>query len=144
MKIYIASKYIEHSEINRKIEQILLDNGFDVFLPESINMDGKTMEEMTQIAYECYTEIDSCDILLVVSPTGRSVSAEIGYAIYRKIKFTNISIIQFRYKDTDRKKEDKESMIIPYYDYIIDSTANNDMDESLKELVTTLTLLKNK
>lgn len=143
MKIYIASKYIEHSEINRKIEQVLLDNGFDVFLPESINIDGNAKEKMAQIAYECYAEIDFCDILLVVSPIGRSVSAEIGYAIYRKIKFTDISIIQFRYKDTDRKKEDKEAMIVPYYDYIIDNIAINNIEKSLKELITVLTSLKN-
>ena len=144
MKIYIASKYIEHREINRIITQFLLNYGFDVFLPESINMDSKTKEEMAQIGNKCYTEIDSCDTLLVVSPIGRSVSAEIGFAIYKKIKFANISIIQFRYKDTDKEKEDKEAMIAPFYDYIIDSIATNDMNKALNDLITVLTLLKNR
>jgi len=138
MKIYIASKYIEHSELNQKIYNILTKNGFDAFLPKSINIEGKTKNEMEQIAYKCYNAIDSCDTILVVSPIGRSVSAEIGYAIYKKVKFSDTTIIQFRYTNKDKEKEDYEAMITPFYDYSIENKSFNNVNESLNDLLTLL------
>lgn len=144
MKIYIASKYIEHSEINQKIYNLLTTNGFDAFLPKSINIEGKTKNEMEQIAYKCYNAIDSCDIVLVVSPIGRSVSAEIGYSIYKKIKFNNTTIILFRYTSKDKEKEDYEAMISPFYDYLIDNTSINNINVSLNNLLTLLNSIINR
>ena len=37
--------------MEEKIYNILTKNGFDVFLPKSINIEGKTKNEMEQIAY---------------------------------------------------------------------------------------------
>ncbi len=144
MKVYIASKYIEHSDINRKIFKLLTNKGFDVFLPESINIAGKTKDEMKKIAFKCYSAIDSCDIILVISPFGLSVSAEIGYAIYKKVKYANTSIILFRYSNVGKKKEDVEAMIVPFYDYIIDNASTEDTNTALNELITILTSIKNK
>lgn len=143
MKIYIASKYIEHSKINQKIYNLLTNNGFDAFLPKSINIKGETMDEMKQIGNKCYNAIDSCDTILVVSPIGPSVSAEIGYAIYKKVKFANTTIIQFRYTNKNKEKEDYEAMITPYYDYSIDSKALNDVNESFNALLSILYSIKN-
>ena len=151
MKIYIASKYIEHRDINTKIFKKLIDNGFDVFLPESINIDGKTYQEMQQIAEQCYNAIDSCDVLLVVAPFGLSVAAEIGYAIYKKRKFSNTTIILFRYGNEGREKQDGEAMIVPFYDFFlsnvdfsIDSTSGKYEEDVLNKLISLVTLIKNK
>ena len=53
MRVYIASKYIAHKELNRKIYEELVHAEIPAFLPESINMDA----------------------------IGKSVSSELGYAI---------------------------------------------------------------
>jgi len=134
MKIYIASKYLEHSDINRKIYDILIRHGFDVFLPESINIEGKTENEMRSIADICYDAIDLSDIILLVSPFGQSVSAEIGYGIYKKRHQKNTKIVSFRYTHANMEKEKSEAMIIPFYDYSVDATIK-DVDTAIAELV---------
>lgn len=144
MKIYIASKYIEHKHINKTIYQKLLSNGFDAFLPESINIIGETIDEMRQIAFKCYNEIDSCNIMLVVSPFGDSVSAEIGYVISRKRNLSNINIILFRYTNKCKEHEDKEAMIVPFYDYVIDSTVYDNIDDALESLIILLNSISRK
>ncbi|MDO4419257.1 MAG: hypothetical protein Q4B92_02740 [Ruminococcus sp.] len=143
MKIYIASKYIKHSKINRKIFDFLTKKEYDVFLPEAINIEGKTIEEMNLIAQKCYSAIESSDVILVVAPIGRSVSAEIGYAINNKLKFSNVSIILYRYTNGERNIEINEAMIAPFYDYEIDATTM-DTNESLNELLDILTSINNK
>lgn len=143
MKIYLASKYIVHSEINQKIYNTLTNNGFDTFLPKSINIEGNTPNEQKQIGYKCYNTLNSCDTILVVSPIGPSVSAEIGFAIYKKVIFSNITIIQFRYTNEDKEKEDNEAMITPFYDYSIDNKSYNDVNESLNDLLSLLNFIKN-
>lgn len=140
MKVYIASKYIEHRQINREISYVLAKNGFDVFLPESINCDGKTKQEMSDISIECYDAIDSSDIILVVSPFGLSVAAEVGYSICKKKKSAT-TIILFRYTEKGKEKEDREAMLVPYYDYEI-SAVSKKTDEALKELIDILECLK--
>lgn len=121
MRIYIASKYIENQEINRRINKAIINAGFDVFLPETINIDAITIDEMEEVANICFDEIEKSDILLVVCPFGKSVSAEIGYAIsMQRILKNNIKIIFFK------NDADGEAMIKPYVNYYV----NN-----LKELI---------
>lgn len=37
MKVYIASKYLKHKELNREIYNMLKSSGIIAFLPESID-----------------------------------------------------------------------------------------------------------
>ena len=67
MRIYIASKYIEHKELNRELFQLIRQCGLDAFLPESINIDAITLSEMQRVAEICYEEIRKSDIVLAVS-----------------------------------------------------------------------------
>ena len=134
MKIYIASKYIEHSEINNKIHQTLMNNGFDSFLPKAINIDGTTMSEMTKISEICYDSIDTTDVMIVVTPYGRSVSAEIGYFINEKRKNKNKTLILYTYSNINYDIESCEAMIVPYFDYIIEAF-NLGTERSLKQLI---------
>lgn len=121
MRIYIASKYIENQKINRRINKAIISAGFDVFLLETINIDAITIDEMEEVANICFDEIEKSDILLVVCPFGKSVSAEIGYAIsMQRILKNNIKIIFFK------NDADGEAMIKPYVNYYV----NN-----LKELI---------
>jgi len=120
MKFYIASKYIENHLINTKIYNALIDKGYEVFLPKSINIDAKTVDEMNEVAEKCYDEIDSSDVLLVVFPFGWSVLAEIGYAISIKRKKGNMRIILYNNNsdEENKKKLLKEAMLTPYWDMI--------------------------
>lgn len=116
MKIYIASKYLEHKEINQNIYEALISEQIDAFLPKSINVDAITEEEMLLVAETCYNEIEQCDIILIVTPFGKSVSSEIGYTISLKRNKQPKKMILFnqeQYEDTSLKKE---AMIIPYID----------------------------
>lgn len=97
---------------------------------------------MQQIADKCYDAIDSCNVVLVVGPFGSSVSAEIGYAIYKKRKFSNTIIILFRYRNENKEKQDKEAMLVPFYDFLIDSTNKNCIEDALNELISLLNSLK--
>ena len=45
MRVYIASKYIAHKELNRKIYEELVRAKIPVFLPECINMDAIDLNE---------------------------------------------------------------------------------------------------
>ena len=111
MRIYIASKYIDHREINRRIYAALNAEGFDAFLPETINIDAITDAEMQSVGETCYNELSSCDVILVIAPIGLSVACEIAYAIAlnrefkRKMKIIVYGEIQKR-----------EAMIQPYID----------------------------
>ena len=124
MKIYIASKYIENHDINTEIYCALKNKGYDVFLPESININAKKDSEMYQVAEKCYDEIDNTDILLAVFPFGLSVTAEIGYAItIKRKKDRKIRLVLFDY-NSDKKNMEKlrgEAMINPYWDLVVSS-----------------------
>ena len=115
VKIYIASKYIEHRILNRSLADFLLLNNFDPFLPAEINIDAVTKEEMQEVAEICYRKIAASDVMLVVTPFGISVSAEMGYAIaHNKITGKPRYIIGY-----GKPKQD-EAMVIPYFDYIVE------------------------
>lgn len=109
MKIYIASRYIKNKEINRKLYDSLCDAGFDAFLPECINIDAITKEEMSTVADICYKEIEKSDIILVVGDYGKSVSSELGYAIaLKRALLKNTKIISYN------EPNDAEAMITPF------------------------------
>ena len=108
MRIYIASKYIEHKELNRELFQLIRQCGLDAFLPESINIDAITLSEMQRVAEICYEEIRKSDIVLAVSPFGKSVSAELGFSIALQKK-----IIAYKNMEKD------EALLSPYFDYIV-------------------------
>lgn len=131
MKVYIASKYIEHKEINREIYSILKSSGLTAFLPESIDIDAINYDEMLEVSEICYNEIDKCDILLVVAPFGKSVSSEIGYAIGLKRKRKNLKIILLNIGNYDDVLQ-TEAMIAPYVDMEINCIA--DLTEKLHGL----------
>lgn len=122
MRVYIASKYIEHQEINWEIYEFLRENGIDAFLPISINIDAVTLSEMKQVADVCYEEIMHSDVLVAISPYGRSVSAEIASCITinnlvgrKMLNVKPIKIIAYK------KPERDEAMILPFFDYIVNS-----------------------
>lgn len=121
MKIYIASKYIIHQKINREIFKALKEVNIDVFLPESININAITCEDMLAVAEKCFDEIDKCDVILVVAPFGKSVSSEIGYAIAKKRLGELKKIILFKFDEDDNVME-TEAMIAPYIEVIVKNT----------------------
>ncbi len=124
MKVYIASKYLEHKDINLKIYNSLLAENIDVFLPKSINVDAVTSEEMHYVAEVCYNEIEKCDIMVIVTPFGKSVSSEIGYNIALKRLQHNRKLILYNPTSLSDKKLEKEAMIIPYIDVEINNIEN--------------------
>lgn len=98
MRVYIASQYMKKEELNRKIYDELRDAGMDAFLPISIDIDAtaECPEEQRKVADICYDEIERCDVILAVWDFGRSVSAELGYAICMKTRLQeNKKIIIF-------------------------------------------------
>lgn len=129
MKIYIASKYIEHKKINKEIFDKLLYYDIDAFLPETININAVSKEEMFTVSEKCYNEIDNCDIILIVAPFGKSVSTEIGYAIYKKRLCYNKKFILFKYDKKDEVMK-TEAMIAPYIDVVVE-----DIDELINYLI---------
>ncbi|MBE6715658.1 MAG: hypothetical protein E7573_01935 [Ruminococcaceae bacterium] len=126
MRIYIASKYIEHKNINRKIFEMLQKENISVFLPKSINVDAITLEEMLYVAETCYDEIEKCNVIVIVAPFGKSVSSEIGYAIALKRSNPDKKIILYNYKNND-KSLSTEAMIMPYLD-----AETNNIDELIR------------
>jgi len=111
MKVYIASKYIEHKKINNEIYQALKNNGIDAFLPETINNNAIDKENMFLVAEKCFSEIEVCDVILTVCPFGKSVSSEIGYAIALKKKYQptkKIIALNLDFRE--------EAMLYPYID----------------------------
>lgn len=111
MKIYIASKYIEHQELNNKIYAELTKAHFDAFLPEKINRSALTCDEMRLVAEICYSEIEQCDVMLVVCPFGKSVASELGYAIaLKRTQHGNKKIVVLN------PDFHLEAMICPYVD----------------------------
>ena len=62
MRVYIASKYIAHKELNRKIYEELVHAEIPAFLPESINMDAIDSEKSLIVAESCFNEIEKYNI----------------------------------------------------------------------------------
>lgn len=119
MKVYIASKYIEHKKINRIIFNKLITSNINAFLPDSINIEDGTKEEMFIVSEKCFNEIDNCDIILIVAPFGKSVSTEIGYTISQKRLGYSKKIILFKYNKKDEVMK-TEAMIDPYIDVVVE------------------------
>ena len=116
MRVYIASKYIEHRKLNREIYNILVKAGYEVFLPESINIDAISNEEMQQVAEICYDEIEKSDIILAVCPYGKSVASEVGYAIaLKRLTYKNNKLIILNMDNLN------EAMIDPYVNAYVNS-----------------------
>lgn len=115
MRVYIASKYIEHTVKNCAIYDALRKASIDAFLPESINISAMDMEEMYKVSEVCYDEIERCDVILAVCPFGKSVSSELGYAIALKRKFAQKKIIIGLNVDFEF-----EAMLFPYIDKAVD------------------------
>ena len=109
MRVYIASKYIAHKELNRKIYEELVHAEIPAFLPESINMDAIDSEKSLIVAESCFNEIEKCNIILAVCPFGKSVSSELGYAIALRRVLKQKKIIIALNLDFE-----KEAMLIPY------------------------------
>lgn len=116
MKVYIASKYIDHKNQNKAIYNALKNASIDAFLPESINISAINKEEMYTVSEICYSEIEFCDIILAVCPFGKSVSSELGYAIALKRNNIQKKIIVALNIDFEF-----EAMLYPYIDKTVDS-----------------------
>ncbi len=111
MRVYIASKYLDHQQLNKKISAELALVGIDAFLPESININAITYDEMKLVAETCYEKLELCDVILVVCPFGKSVASEIGYAIaLKRIRHCSKRIVVLN------PDFDLEAMICPYID----------------------------
>lgn len=110
MKVYIASRYFSNKDVNRTITKALIENGFDVFLPETINVNAIDLAQMMFVAETCYKEIDNSDVVLFVYPFGKSVACEFGYAISRKRMNKNLTIVSYSFMP------DNEAMYTPYID----------------------------
>lgn len=116
MRVYIASKYIEHKTINNTIYKELQKASIEAFLPESINITALTDAEKYYVAEICYNEIERCDVFLAVCPFGQSVSAEFGYAVALKRKFSQKK--RFIALNLDFENE---VMLYPYVDKTVGS-----------------------
>ena len=116
MRIYIASKYVDNKNINRNIADALRENGYEVFLPETINIDALDADSMTSVAERCYQEIDMCDVIIFVYPFGKSVACEFGYTIsMKRLMKKDITIISYAFIP------DNEAMYTPYIDKKVDT-----------------------
>ena len=75
---------------------------------------------MLVVSEKCFNEMDSCNIILIVEPYGKSVSCEIGYAIYIKRKLhQKIQLIRYISSHFTNADEYSEAMITPYIDHTV-------------------------
>lgn len=116
MRVYIASKYIDHKIKNNIIYNALKYASIDAFLPETINISALSKEEMYIVSEICYKEIERCDVILAVCPFGKSVSSELGYAIALKRNKIQKKIIVALNIDFE-----SEAMILPYIDKTVEN-----------------------
>lgn len=120
-KVYIASS-LRNKKNNQELFQKLTQSGIDAFLPESIeNGSHHCSPSMYTISDICYNEIELCNFIIAICPFGKSVSAELGYAIYCKRNIKNKKIISLFMDFED------EAMLFPYVDNNFD-----DIDELVK------------
>lgn len=116
MRVYIASKYITHKALNRQIFNELTNAGIAAFLPETINIDAISDDEMFAVAEICFNEIEKCNVILAVCPFGRSVACELGYAIaIRKLQQKQIKVVALN------PDIQNEAMIYPYIDKTVEN-----------------------
>lgn len=131
MEIYIASKYISHKLLNERLWLILTKNDIKCFLPQSININAVSQEQMKDVSEKCYQALERCNVILVVSPFGQSVSCEIGYSIALQKKGNEKHIIVYNYNNQEELWKN-EAMILPY----VEAQFNNfdELIEYCKEL----------
>jgi len=111
--IYLAACYREH-ERNQKLYDSLTAAGFHVFLPENLHLKESTEKlDQSKVFYSCYYKLSECEIVLVLYPFGRSVSAEIGYAIAK-----NKILVELKPKNIN---VDSECMIDPGFHFIVET-----------------------
>jgi len=127
MKIYIASPYIRQKDVNVVLYKKLSDMGHSVFLPETIDLDAITEDEMKYVAQLCYREIENCDLMVIVHPFGMSVASEVGYAICLKKNGYEKDLVLYTLKGYNKSILHSEAMIMPYIDLETES-----MDEIIK------------
>lgn len=109
-KVYIASS-LKNKRLNQEVFLALTQSGIDAFLPETIeNASHYNKPSMYAISDICYKEIEKCNFILAICPFGKSVSAELGYAIYSKRSGKNKRIISLFMDFED------EAMLYPYID----------------------------
>ena len=123
--IYLASRYCEH-EKNQQLYESLTKAGLHVFLPENLHLkESSEKQDQSKVFHSCYYNLSKCDIVLVVYPFGKSVSAEIGYAIAR-----NKVLIEFKPKNIS---DDSECMIDPGFHFIVET--DEELIQLLKKLL---------
>ena len=128
MKVYIASKYVDHKKVNNEIYYELTKASINAFLPESINISAITKDQMLEVADICYNEIEKGEIILAVCPFGKSVSSELGYAIALKRRLNQQKKIVALNLDFEL-----EAMLYPYVDKIVNSVP--ELVDYLKSLI---------
>ena len=131
MEVYIASKYISHRILNEKLWQILNENGIECFLPQSMNIEAISEKQMKDVSEKCYNALDRCNVILIVSPFGQSVSSEIGYSIALQKRGKKKHIILYDYDDHEKQWK-QEAMIAPYVEAQFDNF--DELIEYCKEL----------
>ena len=97
-----------------------------MFLPENLHLkESSEKQDQSKVFHSCYYNLSKCDIVLVVYPFGKSVSAEIGYAIAR-----NKVLIEFKPKNIS---DDSECMIDPGFHFIVET--DEELIQLLKKLL---------
>lgn len=77
--VYIASRYA-NQDINRDIAALLRRRGLDVFLPRELKVRSHGDKNKRHVYRRCIEELSECTTVLLISPFGRDVAYEIGYA----------------------------------------------------------------
>ncbi len=77
--VYIASRYA-NQDTNRHIAAMLRRRGLDVFLPRELKVRSHGAKNKRYVYRRCIEELSRCSTVLVISPFGRDVAYEIGYA----------------------------------------------------------------
>lgn len=123
--IYIAACYRDH-ERNQKMLEILRKEGLPAFLPENMYLkESQEKQDQLKVFHACYYKLSKCDIVLVLYPYGKSVSAEIGYAIAKDKK-----IIEYKPQNVNI---DPECMIDPGFHWAVDE--EQELIKLLKQLL---------
>ena len=79
--VYIASRYA-NQDTNRHIAALLRRRGLDVFLPRELKVRSHGAKNKRHVYRRCIEELSRCTTVLVISPFGRDVAYEIGYACH--------------------------------------------------------------
>ena len=129
-KVYIASS-LRNFELNRKVYEKLLEKNINTFLPETIeNGIHHYKPTLLKVSDICYKEIEECTVVVALCPFGKSVSAELGYAIFQKRHDEMKKIISLN------MDYDDEAMIYPYIDQVFSDV--NEMVNYISEFLATI------